>query len=225
LHATILPACKKNGAKKIKYTLNKKRCPKGILGITSPKAKTTYLAASGAAGACSAFSALCDLCALCICLCFIGAALAVGALTASVAASGSAAKALAPKVAAKTPANNADNSLFILISFNKIKIVSKNNYLSFTSVFLALGANSFLTEAFKPVSFLTATLVVTALAGVAVEVAEAGTTAGFAASTAKAFILKLLAIKPATNTDKNLFILFSPNPYKINFSSSLWSIS
>jgi hypothetical protein len=139
-------------------------------------------------------------------LCLIGTALAVGALTASVAVTGSAAKALAAKVAAKTPANNADNSLFIFISFNKIEIFSKNNYLSFTSAFLALGESNFLIEALMPVSFLAVTLLATTLFASALVVAAVGATPGFAASAAKALTLKLPAIKPATNTDKNLSI-------------------
>ena len=78
----------------------------------------TYLAASGAA---DVFSALSDLCDLCACLCFIGAALAVGALAESFAEAGSAANALAPKVAAKIPASNADNNLFMINFLYKIK--------------------------------------------------------------------------------------------------------
>ena len=52
---------------------------------------------------------------------FIGAALAVGAIVESFAATGSAANALAPKVAAKIPANNADNNLFMINFLYKIK--------------------------------------------------------------------------------------------------------
>ena len=93
-------------------------------------------------------------------------------------------------------------------------------YLTFTSVFLVLGESNFLTEALMPVSFFAATLLVTALfaSTLAVVAVEAtGAAAGFAESAAKAVALKAAANAPATNTDKNLFILTSPNPYKINF--------
>jgi hypothetical protein len=95
-------------------------------------------------------------------------------------------------------------------------------YLSFRSVFLVLGENNFLTEALMPVSFLAATLLgATLLASVlfASTLADeaVGAAAGLAGSAAKALALKLAANIPATNTDKNLFILTSPNPYKINF--------
>jgi hypothetical protein len=92
-------------------------------------------------------------------------------------------------------------------------------YLSFRSVFLVLGENNFLTEALMPVSFLVDTLLVTALftATLAVTDVEAtGATVGFATSAAKTLILKLPVISPANSTDKNLFILTSPNTYKIN---------
>jgi hypothetical protein len=160
-----------------------------------------------------------------MCFLFIGAAFAVGALTASVVEAGSAANALAPKVAAKTPANNDDNSLFMIESFNKkikwFKCVTFT-YLTFTSVVLALGENNFLIDALMPVSFLAetlveATLVEATLASTLAVVEAIGAAAGFAASAAKALTLKLPAIKPTANTDKNLFILTSPNPYKINF--------
>ena len=99
---------------------NKNRYPEEY-GYRFFATTTTYLAASGAADVFSALSDLCDLCDLCACLCFIGAALAVGALAESFAEAGSAANALAPKVAAKIPANNADNNLFMINFLNKIK--------------------------------------------------------------------------------------------------------
>ena len=69
------------------------------------------------------------------------------------------------------------------------------------SVFLLLGAANFFTEALRPESFLIATLA----ADVFSAAAEVGATNGFAASAAKAPTLILLVIKPAINTDKNLF--------------------
>ena len=106
--------------------LFKKAQKKTVLrGVWVPLFDTTapYLEASGAT---DVFSALSDLCDLCACLCFIGAALAVGALAESFADAGSAANALAPKVAAKIPANNADNNLFMIISFIKLNVMVKS---------------------------------------------------------------------------------------------------
>ena len=95
----------------------KKSVPRGVW-VPTFATTTNYLEVSGAA---DVFSALSDLCDLCACLCFIGAALAVGALAESFAEAGSAANALAPKVAAKIPANNADNNLFMINFLYKIK--------------------------------------------------------------------------------------------------------
>jgi hypothetical protein len=78
------------------------------------KLATNYLAASGAAGAAFSTAFLCDLCDLCMCLCFIGAAVEAAGAAAVGAAVSSAAIAPMLNVAAKTPANNADNNLFIL---------------------------------------------------------------------------------------------------------------
>jgi len=99
---------------------------------------TTYLAAgaagaagaSGAAGAASLFAAGAAFLALCafLTLCFIGAGAASVVLAASAAgaagAAGAASAANAPmlKVAAKTPANNADNNLFISNFLNIKKV-------------------------------------------------------------------------------------------------------
>lgn len=73
-----------------------------------------------------------------------------------------------------------------------------------------------------PVSFLAATLVgatllATALFASTLADEAVGVATGFATSAAKTLALKLAANTPATNTDKNLFMLTSPNPYKINF--------
>jgi hypothetical protein len=106
-----------------------KRYQKGVMASLFT-ALASYLAASGAASgaATAAFSAafLCDLCALCIFLALIGAGAASGVGTATAgAAVSSAAKAPIDKVAAKKPANNATNNLFMFISFKKLTLVLK----------------------------------------------------------------------------------------------------
>jgi hypothetical protein len=91
---------------------------------------TTYLASGAAgagAGAASLFAAGAAFLALCafLVLCFIGAGAASVVLAASAAgAAGAASAANAPmlKVAAKTPANNADNNLFISNFLNIKKV-------------------------------------------------------------------------------------------------------